>query len=167
MTVLIDMWKIVGNQNKTSRYFQPTSCDKRPNEQYYEERKMLESKRLTLRRGFKHNTRIATGTTFRFCLSYGDGTPSKSFKRSKASLPRCNLWGNIPTNFLCINQKKRNAENLSSHENVDSDKFDDQMEVGTSAQAESEIHYDNEFAATVVDALNQTILIEKSTQNDI
>uniref|UniRef100_A0A915JXJ6 Uncharacterized protein n=1 Tax=Romanomermis culicivorax TaxID=13658 RepID=A0A915JXJ6_ROMCU len=53
--------------------------------------------------------------------------------------------------FFCIDQNKRNAENLSSHKNVHPENFDDQMKVGTSAQAEPEIHDDNEFSETVVD----------------
>jgi len=64
-------------------YFQPTSCDSRLRAQY-------------LRLGFRRRTRRADGTTSLFCLSYGGGIPSKTLRRSSASLPRVSLCGSIP-----------------------------------------------------------------------
>jgi hypothetical protein len=48
------------------------------------------------RPGFNRRTRKASGTTIRFFLSYGEGTPSKSFRRSRAAVPRELLWGTMP-----------------------------------------------------------------------
>lgn len=48
------------------------------------------------RPGFSRSTLKASGTTMRFFLSYGGGTPSNNFKRSKAAAPRGVLWGTMP-----------------------------------------------------------------------
>lgn len=73
----------------TSWYFQPNSWPTRPTVQY-------------LRPGFRRRIRRACGTTTRFCLSYGGGIPSKTFKRCIAAAPRAVLCGIMP---LTVRQK--------------------------------------------------------------
>lgn len=71
----------------TSLYFQPTSWLNLPTVQYFLP-------------GFSLNTLSACGTTIRFFLSYGGGTPSNTFRRSIAAAPRAVLWGIIPRTVL-------------------------------------------------------------------
>lgn len=71
----------------TSWYFQPTSWLSRPTVQY-------------LRPGCRRRTRRAWGTTIRLTLSYGGGTPSNTFNRSKAAAPRDVLCGIMPRTAL-------------------------------------------------------------------
>jgi hypothetical protein len=67
--------KVNTNFAMTSWYFQPNSWLRRPTAQY-------------LRPGWRRRTRRACGTTTRFCLSYGAGTPSNAFRRARAAAPR-------------------------------------------------------------------------------
>lgn len=71
----------------TSWYFQPTSWLNLPTVQYFLP-------------GFSLKIRNACGTTMRFFLSYGPGTPSKTFRRSMAAAPRAVLCGIIPRTVL-------------------------------------------------------------------
>lgn len=71
----------------TSWYFHPTSCDKRPTVQNF-------------RPGFNRSTLKACGTTIRCFLSYGGGTPSKTFSLSMAAAPRAVLCGIMPRTAL-------------------------------------------------------------------
>jgi len=78
-----DRWRDVTYLATTSWYFQPNSWPRRPTVQY-------------LRPGFNRSTLSAWGTTTRFFLSYGGGTPSKVLRRSRAAAPRAVLCGIIP-----------------------------------------------------------------------
>lgn len=51
---------------------------------------------LTALLGFNLSALKADGTTIRFTLSYGAGTPSNTFRRSNASFPLFVLCGSIP-----------------------------------------------------------------------
>jgi len=58
----------------------------------------------------------ASGTTMRLTLSYGAGTPSNTFMRSRAAAPRAVLWGTI----LQVRGTRRLSQRVHVQDNTNS-----------------------------------------------